>query len=68
MVIYADDAILLTSGKNLDDVQKNLNREIKKCYEWLTDNKLSMHKGKTEALILSSKRKKNIQPEIFASL
>ena len=57
MVIYADDTILLASGKDPNEVVTKLNGEIKKCYEWLTDNKLSMHQGKTEALIISSKRK-----------
>ena len=57
MVMYADDTILITSHRNVDQVSCILSDELQKCYRWLTDNRLSMHKGKTEALILSSKRK-----------
>jgi hypothetical protein len=57
MVMYADDTIIITSHTDLDQVSSALSDELYNCYHWLTDNRLSMHKGKTEALILSSKRK-----------
>ena len=57
LIMYADDTILLVSDKCLDNVSAQLSSAINNCYHWLTNNRLSMHKGKTEAIILSSKRK-----------
>ena len=59
MIIYADDTILITSNQDLKAVQDELGDELQKCYRWLTDNKLSMHKGKTEALVITSKKKQH---------
>ena len=59
MIIYADDTILITSNQDLKAVKDELGDELQKCYRWLTDNKLSMHKGKTEALVITSKKKQH---------
>ena len=34
-----------------------LSNELKSCRQWLIDNKLSLHLGKTEAILFGSKRK-----------
>ena len=57
VILYADDTILLTSSKDLNEINSNLSREMSTCYHWLTNNGLAMHKGKTEAIVISSKRK-----------
>ena len=58
LLLYADDAILLYSHNDISKVTKELGKEVSNCYQWLTNNKLSMHMGKTEGMILCSKRKK----------
>lgn len=43
-------------------VRSTLSSEIESCHKWLTDNKLSLHLGKTECILFGSKRKlKRIQ-------
>ena len=59
-ILYADDTIILVSDKDLDNISTKLENNLSKCFHWLTNNNLSMHKGKTEALILSSKRKQHL--------
>jgi hypothetical protein len=57
LVLYADDTILLVSHKNVNEVSQRLSEAASKCFHWLTNNCLSMHMGKTEVIIFSSKRK-----------
>jgi hypothetical protein len=59
VILYADDTILLVSNRNIDAVSQDLSHAAETCYHWLTNNKLSMHKGKTEVIVFSSKRKKH---------
>ena len=54
---YADDSALLYSSKNLSDIETVLTCNINECYDWLVDNKLSMHPGKTELILFGSKSK-----------
>ena len=60
MIMYADDTILLACDRNLQVVSDTLSIGISKCYHWLTNNNLSMHMGKTEAIVISSKRKQHL--------
>jgi len=59
LIMYADDTILLFSDPDIEKVASELSKEIGNCLHWLTNNRLSMHMGKTETLVFSSKRKKN---------
>ncbi len=62
LLLYADDSVLLVSGKNLNDISNTLTKELQSCGKWIVDNKLSLHLGKTEVILCGSKRKlKNTQ-------
>jgi ribonuclease P/MRP protein subunit RPP40 len=62
LLLYADDAIILVSGKDPILISHNLSVEVTSCDKWLIDNKLSMHPGKCECIIFCSKRRrKNVQ-------
>ena len=56
-LLYADDSALLIPGRNLKDIEKQLSRELSCISEWLVDNKLSLHLGKTESILFGQKRK-----------
>ncbi len=44
------------------DISNTLTKELQSCGEWLVDNKVSLHLGKTEVILCGSKRKlKNAQ-------
>ena len=60
LLLYADDSALLVSGKNTQLIQESLSSELEGAREWLINNKLSIHLGKTESILFGSKRKLHI--------
>lgn len=62
LALYADDSALIFSHKNCDIISEQLSNELSNCKKWLTDNKLSLHVGKTECMLFgSSKRLKRVR-------
>ena len=57
LLLYADDSALLIPRRNLKYIEKQLSRELSCISEWLVDNKLSLHLGKTESILFGQKRK-----------
>ena len=55
LLLYADDSALLVSDKNPQCVADKLSTELESCRQWLVDNKLSLHLGKTECVLFGSK-------------
>ena len=59
LLLYADDSALLVSGKDTQLIQESISSELEAAREWLINNKLSLHLGKTESILFGSKRKLN---------
>ena len=57
LLLYADDSALLVSDKNLSTIEDKLCTELENIYNWLIDNKLSLHLGKTETILFGPPRK-----------
>ena len=57
LYLYADDSALIISGKSLTEIEKLLSDNMSLVSQWLIDNKLSLHLGKTESILFASKRK-----------
>ncbi len=57
LLLYADDSILLASDKDPKAIAEKLSRNLDTCNDWLVDNRLSLHLGKPEAMICSTKQK-----------
>ena len=57
LLLYADDSVLFTSGKDPQVISDILSKELESCRQWLIDNKLSLHLGKTESILFGSKIK-----------
>ena len=57
LLLYADDSALLVSGSDPSKIAERLSKELESCRQWLIDNKLSLHLGKTEAILFGSRRK-----------
>ena len=55
--LYADDSALFFSHKDPNVIADRLSMELSNCKRWLTDNKLSLHLGKTECLLFGTKRR-----------
>ncbi len=60
LILYADDSIILVSGKDPKLLELQLAKELKSVNNWLIENKLSLHPGKCEAIIFCSKRKSKL--------
>ena len=57
LLLYADDSTILFSHGNPGVISEKLGKELQSCSQWLIDNKLSLHLGKTECILFGSKRK-----------
>ena len=57
LMLYADDSALMVSGNDPKSISQILSEQLESCSKWLIDNKLSLHLGKTEAILFGSKRK-----------
>ena len=53
--MYADDTTACCIGDNFDTVTQRLNLSFKQIYTWSQRNRLSIHNGKSEAMLLSTK-------------
>ncbi len=54
LLLYADDSVL-TSDKNPKVISETFSENLETCNDWLIDNRLSLHLGKTEAMICGKK-------------
>ena len=55
--LYADDSALFFSHKDPTAIANRLSMELSSCKKWLTDNKLSLHIGKTECLLFGTNKR-----------
>ena len=57
LLLYADDSALLVSGKDVSEVERTLSMELGAVSEWLCENRLSLHLGKTQSILFGSKKR-----------
>ena len=57
LLLYADDSAILVADKCLSNIETVLQNELEIVSEWLVDNKLSLHLGKTESLLFGSRNR-----------
>jgi hypothetical protein len=57
ILLYADDTGILVAGKHISEIESILSSDLVLISEWLVDNKLSLHLGKTESILFGSKPK-----------
>lgn len=67
LLLYADDSALIVSDKDVDFIEKSLSSELNNVRQWLIDNKLSLHLGKTESILFGSIKKLKIRPTLKIS-
>ena len=65
VLLYADDSAILFSHKDPRVISDKLSTVMESCQDWLVDNKLSLHLGKTESIIFGPKRKLQQAEELF---
>ena len=61
MLMYADDTVLFCSGKDVGEIQKQLNADFQSFASWLDKNELVINtkKGKTEVMVFGTSQKLN---------
>ena len=62
--LYADDICLVYQHKDINAVEKQLNKDFETICDWFVDNKLSIHFGddKTKSILFATKFKiKNVR-------
>ena len=57
--LYADDSALIFSHSDPLAIADRLSHELSCCREWLIDNRLSLHVGKTECILFGTSRRLN---------
>jgi hypothetical protein len=57
LLLYADHSALIVADKSVEAIEHRLTREMESIREWLIDNKLSLHLGKTESILFVSNRR-----------
>ena len=53
--LFADDTVLTLSGNSIQELNKQVNLEIKKIYDWLVANRLTLNTGKSKFMIITKK-------------
>ena len=64
LLFYADDSCILYQHKEVDEIEKHLNKDFENICDWFVDNKLVIHfgEGKTKSILFASKRRsKNVR-------
>ena len=64
LFLYADDTCLVYQHKDINEVEKQLNKDFETICDWFVDNKLSIHFGddKTKSILFATKFKiKNVR-------
>ena len=61
--MYADDTHLTLAGNSVDSIELNLNEDLASVSEWLTANKLTLNKSKTEFMIIGSRQRLKTLPD-----
>ena len=56
LILYVGDSAILFSHKDPNVISQVLGQELENCSKWLVDNKLSLHLGKTECIVLGQRR------------
>ena len=59
LFLYADDTCLVYQHKDINEVEKQLNKDFETICDWFVDNKLSIHFGddKTKSILFATKFK-----------
>ena len=52
-VKFADGSTFVGTGKTKDEVESLVNIELKKIAKWFTDNRLTLHPGKSRFIVHS---------------
>ena len=53
-IMYADDTTLICTGKNIDELEQNINGSINQAVSWYKQNRLIINSGKSKLMCVGS--------------
>ena len=56
--MYADDTSITFAGKDVNDINDSLNKDLKSVNTWLSSNKLTLNLTKIEFLVKTSRQRR----------
>ena len=70
LLLYADDACLMYTGKDIKTIEEQLNTDLSSLCDWFINNELSVHFGeeKTESILFGTKRQLKIKETLFLDI
>ena len=54
ILMYADDTVLYFTASNAQEISSTLTSQLAKVTDWLVDNSLFIHQGKTECVFFGT--------------
>ena len=57
LIFYADDSAIIYTHRDTKVISAKLDKVLENCFDWLVDNKLSLHLGKNECDLFGPSRK-----------
>ena len=54
ILMYADDTVMYFTASNAQEISSTLTSELAKVNDWLVDNSLFIHQGKTECVLFGT--------------
>lgn len=64
LFLYADDSAITFSSNSVIDIQSNLSQALHNLSDWLCDNKLFLHLGKTESILFGTQKRLSNNPAL----
>lgn len=61
---FCDDTVLVYSGTVEEELEADINADLKKYFEWLCHNRLTINVEKTVYMVISQTGKRPIQPKV----
>ena len=63
LFLYADDSCRIYQHRDVNEIEKQLNKDFENVWDWFVDNKLSIHFGeyKIKSILFASKHKIKIK-------
>jgi hypothetical protein len=65
--IYADDTLLLYSGRNIEELETEINNDLKIYVTWLKKKFLTINENKTNYIVFKQKNKMNVQLDLYVN-
>ena len=56
MKLYADDTFLCAQNKDFNLLENEVNLELRKVFDWMSSNKLTLNISKSKYMIVTNKR------------